>query len=53
MGKLNPVVRLAASTPHHDGVRSDAAEPAVIAISGTGPAGQLFLGLSLPPLPAV
>jgi hypothetical protein len=36
-------VRRVAGTPHHDGARADAAEPAVIAVSG-GRTGQAGLG---------
>lgn len=33
-------VRRVAGTPHYDGTRADAVEPAVIAVSGTGPVRQ-------------
>jgi hypothetical protein len=33
-------VKRVAGTPHYDGTRRDAAEPAVIAISGLGPVDQ-------------
>lgn len=35
-------VRRVAGTPHYDGVRADAPEPAVIAVSGIGPVGHAW-----------
>lgn len=35
--KAGGFVRRVAQTPHYDGVKSDATEPAIIAISGIGP----------------
>ena len=42
-------VRRVAYTPHYDGVRRHAIEPAVIAICGMGPVGQRWLDPSQPP----
>jgi hypothetical protein len=36
-------VKRVAGTPHYDGARSDASEPAVIAISGIGPVDQRWV----------
>ena len=36
-------VRRVAGTPHYDGARADAAEPAVIMVSGDGPVGQKWV----------
>lgn len=36
-------VRRVAGTPHYDGARADATEPAIIVVSGTGPVHQLWL----------
>jgi hypothetical protein len=41
-------VRRVAGTPHYDGARADAAEPAVIAVSGTGPVRQQWVDPSQP-----
>ena len=43
-------MRRAAGTPHYDGARADAAEPAVIAVSGTGPVRQEWVDSSQPVL---
>ena len=43
-------VRRVAGTPHYDGARADAAEPAVIAVSGVGPVRQAWVNLSQPVL---
>ena len=43
-------VRRVAHTPHYDGARSDAREPAVIAVSGVGPVGQRWVEPSAPTL---
>ena len=43
-------VRRVAGTPHYDGARADAAEPAVIAVSGVGPARQAWVDPSQPVL---
>jgi hypothetical protein len=43
-------VRRVAGTPHYDGARADAAEPAVIAVSGIGPVGQKWVDPSQPVL---
>jgi hypothetical protein len=43
-------VRRVARTPHYDGARADAAEPAVIAVSGTGPVRQQWVDPSQPVL---
>lgn len=43
-------VRRVARTPHYDGARADAREPAVIALSGVGPVEQTWVDPSLPPL---
>jgi hypothetical protein len=37
-------------TPHYDGAKAGAAEPAVIAVSGTGPVGQQWVDPSQPSL---
>ncbi len=41
-------VRRVAGTPHYDGARADAAEPAVIVVTGTGPVGQQWVDPSQP-----
>ena len=41
-------VRRVAGTPHYDGARPDAAEPAVIAVSRIGPVGQRWVDPSQP-----
>jgi hypothetical protein len=43
-------VRRVAETPHYDGARADATEPAVIAVSGIGPVGQKWVDPSQPVL---
>gem|GEM_PF-1522173 len=43
-------VKRVAGTPHYDGARRHATEPAVIAISGIGPVDQTWVDASLPPL---
>jgi hypothetical protein len=43
-------VRRVAETPHYDGARPDATEPAVIAVSGIGPVGQKWVDPSQPVL---
>jgi hypothetical protein len=43
-------VRRVAGTPHYDGARGDAAEPAVIAVSGTRPVGQQWVDPAQPVL---
>ena len=43
-------VRRVAGTPHYDGARADAAEPAVIMVSGDGPVGQKWVDPSQPVL---
>jgi hypothetical protein len=43
-------VRRVAGTPHYDGARADAAEPAVIAVSGVGPVRQAWVDPSQPVL---
>jgi hypothetical protein len=43
-------VRRVAGTPHYDGARADAAEPAVIAVSGVGPVRQAWVDSSQPVL---
>jgi hypothetical protein len=43
-------VRRVAGTPHYDGARADAAEPAVIAVSGIGPVAQKWVDPSQPVL---
>jgi hypothetical protein len=43
-------VRRVAGTPHYDGARADAAEPAVIAVSGIGPVHQEWVDPSQPVL---
>jgi hypothetical protein len=43
-------VRRVAGTPHYDGARADAPEPAVIAVSGIGPVGQQWVDPSQPVL---
>jgi hypothetical protein len=43
-------VKRVAGTPHYDGARRDATEPAVIAISGVGPVDQTWVDPSLPPI---
>ena len=42
--------RVAGGTPHYDGARADAAEPAVIAVSGTGAVRQEWVDPSQPVL---
>jgi hypothetical protein len=37
-----------AGTPHYDGAKADAAEPAVIAVSGMGPVNQTWVDPSQP-----
>jgi hypothetical protein len=37
-----------AGTPHYDGARPDAAEPAVIAVTGIGPVDQTWIDQSQP-----
>jgi catechol 2,3-dioxygenase-like lactoylglutathione lyase family enzyme len=44
------IVRRVAGTPHYDGARADAAEPAVIAVSGVGPVRQAWVDSSQPVL---
>ncbi len=41
-------VKRVAGTPHYDGARCDAAEPAVIAISGIGPVDQRWIDPAQP-----
>jgi hypothetical protein len=41
-------VRRVAGTPHYDGARADAAEPAVIAVTGIGPVDQTWIDPSQP-----
>jgi hypothetical protein len=41
-------VRRVAGTPHYDGARPDAAEPAVIAVTGIGPVDQTWVDPSQP-----
>jgi hypothetical protein len=41
-------VRRVAGTPHYDGARADATEPAVIAVSGIGPVHQQWVDPSQP-----
>jgi len=41
-------VHRVAETPHYDGVRSDATEPAVIAITGVGPVDPTWIDTSQP-----
>jgi hypothetical protein len=43
-------VRRVAGTPHYDGARADASEPAVIVVSGDGPVGQKWVDPSQPVL---
>ena len=43
-------VRRVAGTPHYDGAKADAAEPAVIVVSGDGPVGQKWVDPSQPVL---
>jgi hypothetical protein len=43
-------VRRVAATQHYDGARADAAEPAVIMVSGDGPVGQKWVDPSQPVL---
>ena len=43
-------MRRVAGTPHYDGARADAAEPAVIMASGDGPVGQQWVDPSQPVL---
>jgi hypothetical protein len=43
-------VRRVAGTPHYDGALPGAAEPAVIAVTGTGPVRQAWVDATLPPL---
>jgi hypothetical protein len=43
-------VKRVAGTPHYDGARRDATEPAVIAVTGIGPIDQAWVDPSLPPL---
>ncbi len=42
-------VRRVAGTPHYDGARADAAEPAVIAVSGDGPDRRAWVNPDQPP----
>jgi hypothetical protein len=44
-----PMIRVA-GTPHYDGARADAADPAVIAVSGIGPVRQAWVDPSRPVL---
>lgn len=41
-------VKRVAGTPHYDGALADAAEPAVIAVTGIGPVGQTWIEPSDP-----
>jgi hypothetical protein len=43
-------VRRVAGTPHYDGALAGAAEPAVIAVTGTGPVRQTWVDPAQPPL---
>jgi hypothetical protein len=43
-------VKRVAGTPHYDGARNDAAEPAIIAISGIGPVHQTWVDPAAPPI---
>ncbi|BBW99699.1 hypothetical protein BST36_24915 [Mycolicibacterium moriokaense] len=43
-------VKRVAGTPHYDGARPDATEPAVIAVTGIGPVDQTWVDPSQPPL---
>ncbi len=43
-------VRRIAGTPHYDGALAGAAEPAVIAVCGTGPVGQAWVDPAQPSL---
>jgi hypothetical protein len=43
-------VRRVAGTPHYDGAKADATEPAVIMVSGDGPVGQKWVDPSQPVL---
>jgi hypothetical protein len=43
-------VRWAAGTPHYDGPQADAAEPAIIAVSGIWPVRQRWVDLTQPVL---
>ena len=43
-------VRRVAGTPHYDGARADATEPAVIVVTGDGPVGQKWVNPSQPVL---
>ncbi len=43
-------VRRVARTPHYDGALTQAAEPAVIAVTGTGPVRQTWVDPAQPPL---
>jgi hypothetical protein len=43
-------VRRVAGTPHYDGARSDASEPAVIVVTGIGPVNQAWVDPSQPVL---
>ena len=43
-------VRRVADTPHYDGARADASEPAVIAVSGIAPVRQQWVDASQPVL---
>ena len=43
-------VRRVAGTPHYDGAPPGAAEPAVIAVTGTGPVRQAWVDPEQPPL---
>ncbi len=45
-------VHRVAGTPHYDGAHSDAAAPAVIAVTGIGPVEQTWVHPSEPPLRA-
>jgi hypothetical protein len=46
-------VKRVAGTPHYDGARRDATEPAVIVVSGTGPVDQTWVDPSMPTVRAI